>query len=134
MAYVSVPGCTSLSLKGRPRKRKGLDGSGSDQHNHLSESWMDRMKVCLGVCSTQFIDTFSIETFRNTKLMAKQDVLRIWTNGNMFCYVTLCFLFWFYFDVYRLPFTPFVFLIFLSLYCHFCLLNQLQQLYILIKY
>lgn len=37
-------GCTSLSLKGRPRKRKGLDGSGSDQHNHLSESWMDRMK------------------------------------------------------------------------------------------
>lgn len=36
-------GCTSLSLKGRPRKRKGLDGSGSD-HNHLSESWMERMK------------------------------------------------------------------------------------------
>ncbi|TRY91866.1 hypothetical protein DNTS_017709, partial [Danionella cerebrum] len=38
-------GCTSLSLKGRPRKRKGLDGMGSDHQNHLSESWMERMKM-----------------------------------------------------------------------------------------
>ncbi|KTF87545.1 hypothetical protein cypCar_00011165 [Cyprinus carpio] len=39
-------GCSSLSLKGRPRKRKGRDGKGADQqnHNHLSESWMERMK------------------------------------------------------------------------------------------
>ncbi|XP_026051474.1 AT-rich interactive domain-containing protein 5B [Carassius auratus] len=39
-------GCSSLSLKGRPRKRKGSGGKGADQqnHNHLSESWMERMK------------------------------------------------------------------------------------------
>ncbi|XP_043109985.1 AT-rich interactive domain-containing protein 5B-like [Puntigrus tetrazona] len=39
-------GCSSLSLKGRPRKRKGRDGKDADQqnHNHLSESWMERMK------------------------------------------------------------------------------------------
>uniref|UniRef100_A0A8C1XEK8 Zgc:77151 n=2 Tax=Cyprinus carpio TaxID=7962 RepID=A0A8C1XEK8_CYPCA len=39
-------GCSSLSLKGRPRKRKGSDGKGADQqnNNHLSESWMERMK------------------------------------------------------------------------------------------
>ncbi|XP_077052921.1 uncharacterized protein LOC143702885 isoform X1 [Siphateles boraxobius] len=39
-------GCSSLSLKGRPRKIKGRDGQGSDQqnNNHLSESWMERMK------------------------------------------------------------------------------------------
>ncbi|XP_052392388.1 AT-rich interactive domain-containing protein 5B-like [Carassius gibelio] len=39
-------GCSSLSLKGRPRKRKGSDCKGGDQqnNNHLSESWMERMK------------------------------------------------------------------------------------------
>lgn len=38
-------GRSSLSLKGRPRKRRGRDGNGSDQNqNHLSESWMERMK------------------------------------------------------------------------------------------
>ncbi|XP_016123146.1 uncharacterized protein [Sinocyclocheilus grahami] len=39
-------GYSSLSLKGRPRKRKGSDGKCADQqnHNHLSESWMERMK------------------------------------------------------------------------------------------
>ncbi|XP_051537165.1 AT-rich interactive domain-containing protein 5B-like [Myxocyprinus asiaticus] len=36
-------GCSSLSLKGRPRKRRG-DGSEQQNHNHLSESWMERMK------------------------------------------------------------------------------------------
>lgn len=73
MLYVSVPGCSSLSLKGRPRKRKGMDGKGSDQqnHNHLSESWMERMKVCCGVCNS----VWSIDMFMNTNLMAKQDVL-----------------------------------------------------------
>ncbi|KAG1969959.1 AT-rich interactive domain-containing protein 5B [Pimephales promelas] len=35
-------GCTSLSLKGRPRKRKGRDDQ--QNNNHLSESWMERMK------------------------------------------------------------------------------------------
>ncbi|XP_051961006.1 uncharacterized protein LOC127628260 [Xyrauchen texanus] len=36
-------GCSSLSLKGRPRKRK-VDDSEQQNHNHLSESWMERMK------------------------------------------------------------------------------------------
>ncbi|XP_018583922.2 AT-rich interactive domain-containing protein 5B [Scleropages formosus] len=39
-------GCTSLSLKGRPRKRRGRDGKGLDQENHNQSvaSWIERMK------------------------------------------------------------------------------------------
>lgn len=97
MIYVSVPGCSSLSLKGRPRKRKGRDGQGSDQlnNNNLSESWMERMKVCCGVCYS----ICSIDLFMNTDLMAKQDVLRFWTNSKEYCDVTECFLFCFNFEI-----------------------------------
>ncbi|KAJ8348434.1 hypothetical protein SKAU_G00270230 [Synaphobranchus kaupii] len=38
-------GCTSLSLKGRPRKRRGRDGKGMDRPPlNQSESWIERMK------------------------------------------------------------------------------------------
>ncbi|KAG9265907.1 AT-rich interactive domain-containing protein 5B-like [Astyanax mexicanus] len=37
-------GCTSLSLKGRPRKRKGRDGSVSEQNFSQSDSWGEKMK------------------------------------------------------------------------------------------
>nr|XP_023700851.1 AT-rich interactive domain-containing protein 5B-like isoform X1 [Paramormyrops kingsleyae] len=39
-------GCTSLSLKGRPRKRRGRDGKGpeSQNHSHSVASWIDKMK------------------------------------------------------------------------------------------
>lgn len=46
VCFVSVSGCLSVSLKGRPRKRRGRDGDGADQQsrNH-SESWGDRTKA-----------------------------------------------------------------------------------------
>lgn len=67
-------GCSSLSLKGRPRKRKGSGGKGADQqnHNHLSESWMERMKVCCGFTTQLDLQA----SLWNTILMSKQDVLR----------------------------------------------------------
>ncbi|MBN3298693.1 uncharacterized protein LOC136762852 [Amia ocellicauda] len=38
-------GCSSLSLKGRPRKRKGRDGKGVESRlNSQSEAWIERMK------------------------------------------------------------------------------------------
>ncbi|KAJ8385410.1 hypothetical protein AAFF_G00189360 [Aldrovandia affinis] len=38
-------GCSSLSLKGRPRKRRGRDGKGMEkQPLNQSESWIERMK------------------------------------------------------------------------------------------
>ncbi|KAG7484727.1 hypothetical protein MATL_G00052890 [Megalops atlanticus] len=38
-------GCSSLSLKGRPRKRRGRDGKGVErQQFNQSESWIERMK------------------------------------------------------------------------------------------
>ncbi|KAJ8266841.1 hypothetical protein GJAV_G00135290 [Gymnothorax javanicus] len=38
-------GCTSLSLKGRPRKRRGRDGKGLERSPlNQSESWIERMK------------------------------------------------------------------------------------------
>ncbi|XP_028838306.1 AT-rich interactive domain-containing protein 5B isoform X2 [Denticeps clupeoides] len=38
-------GCSSVSLKGRPRKRRGRDDKGLElQAGHKSESWIDRMK------------------------------------------------------------------------------------------
>ncbi|KAI1903569.1 hypothetical protein AGOR_G00028530 [Albula goreensis] len=38
-------GCSSLSLKGRPRKRRGRDGKGVEkQPLNQSESWIERMK------------------------------------------------------------------------------------------
>lgn len=45
-SFMTQFGCSSLSLKGRPRKRRGRDGNGSEQQNQnqLSESWMERMK------------------------------------------------------------------------------------------
>ncbi|XP_072517881.1 uncharacterized protein [Salminus brasiliensis] len=44
-SLMSQFGCTSLSLKGRPRKRRGRDGSGSEHQNFSqSESWGERMK------------------------------------------------------------------------------------------
>ncbi|XP_041122410.1 AT-rich interactive domain-containing protein 5B-like [Polyodon spathula] len=38
-------GCTSLSMKGRPRKRKGREGRGAELGPpHQSEAWIERMK------------------------------------------------------------------------------------------
>ncbi|KAM7374044.1 hypothetical protein PAMP_006721 [Pampus punctatissimus] len=37
--------CPSLSLRGRPRKRRGRDGKDSPNSSQ-SESWIERMKVC----------------------------------------------------------------------------------------
>lgn len=39
-------GCPSLSLRGRPRKRRGRDGKDSPTSSQ-SETWIDKMKVCL---------------------------------------------------------------------------------------
>ncbi|XP_026855876.2 AT-rich interactive domain-containing protein 5B [Electrophorus electricus] len=45
LSLMSHFGCPSLSLKGRPRKRKGRESSGSDQqHLSKSEPWGERMK------------------------------------------------------------------------------------------
>ncbi|KAK3524301.1 hypothetical protein QTP70_027032 [Hemibagrus guttatus] len=45
-------GCLSVSLKGRPRKRRGRDGDGTDQQNlNHSESWAERTKACENVIS-----------------------------------------------------------------------------------
>lgn len=41
----SCPGCPSLSLRGRPRKRRGRDGKDSPTSSQ-SESWIEKMKVC----------------------------------------------------------------------------------------
>uniref|UniRef100_A0A3Q4BLH4 Uncharacterized protein n=1 Tax=Mola mola TaxID=94237 RepID=A0A3Q4BLH4_MOLML len=40
--------CPSLSMRGRPRKRRGRDGKDSPNSSQ-SESWIERMKVCLHV-------------------------------------------------------------------------------------
>uniref|UniRef100_A0A3Q2ZD78 Zgc:77151 n=1 Tax=Kryptolebias marmoratus TaxID=37003 RepID=A0A3Q2ZD78_KRYMA len=40
---VKAEGCPSLSLRGRPRKRRGRDGKDS-QNSGQTESWIDRMK------------------------------------------------------------------------------------------
>lgn len=42
--YPFSAGCPSLSLRGRPRKRRGRDGKDSPTSSQ-SESWIDRMKV-----------------------------------------------------------------------------------------
>lgn len=45
--HVCLPGCPSLSLKGRPRKRRGRDGSGTEHQSFSQfETWGERMKVC----------------------------------------------------------------------------------------
>ncbi|XP_076836323.1 uncharacterized protein LOC143481971 isoform X2 [Brachyhypopomus gauderio] len=44
-SFTSQFGCPSLSLKGRPRKRRARESSGSDQqHFSRSESWGEKMK------------------------------------------------------------------------------------------
>lgn len=55
------------------------------------KEWRYAVENCCSICS--------IDLFMNTDLMAKQDVLRFWTNSEEYCDVTECFLFCFNFEI-----------------------------------